>query len=42
MFMAAFKARELIYAVTAQKEGPPKRAFRWILTQQTRYQAVLL
>jgi hypothetical protein len=31
----------MIYAGMIQKEGPPKRAFRWILTQLTRYQAVL-
>jgi hypothetical protein len=35
------RVQKLIYAVAGQKEGPPKRAFHWILTQQTRYQAVL-
>jgi hypothetical protein len=42
MFMTAFKAPALIYAVTSQKEGPPKRAFLGYATLQTRYQAVLL
>jgi hypothetical protein len=40
--LLTMRVRELIYAVAGQKEGPPKRAFPWILTQRTRYQAVLL
>jgi hypothetical protein len=33
--------QQFIYAAGTQKEGPPKRAVHYALTQQTRYQAVL-